>query len=586
MEVFSLLRKLLRFLKPYRAESVLGPLFKMLEALFELFIPLVVADIVDVGILGGGGSSYILQRCGIMVLLGVIGLVCSITAQYFSAKAAVGMAAGMRRALFAHIGKLSYAETDRIGTATLLSRTTADVNQIQTTVNMVLRLFLRSPFIVFGAMIMAFTVSPRAALTFVVTIPLLSIVIFGIMLVSIPLFRRVQGKLDRILGLTRENLKGARVVRAFVREEESVEEFTAANRELTALQRFTGRFSALLNPLTYVIINLAILAIIYLGGVQVNLGNLGTGDVIALYNYMSQILVELIKMANFIILITKACACATRVNEVFDTPIGMKKSDIPSPPKSAEIQGAVTFRNVSLSYHQNGESALSRISFDAPAGSTVGIIGGTGSGKSSLVNLIPRLYDASEGAVLIDGTDVRAYDPPERLREQIGIVPQKAELFAGTVRENLQWGNGTASDEALWEALDAAQASFIKDKEGGLDFKIEQGGRNLSGGQRQRLTVARALARRPRILILDDSASALDFATDAALRRSLSELAYRPTTFIVSQRTASMMHADLIVVLDDGEAIDKGTHKELLERCAVYREIYESQFKQEGGAAQ
>ena len=574
------MRKLLRFLKPYRIESVLGPLFKMLEALFELFIPLVVADIVDVGI-ATGDRQYILQRCGIMVLLGVIGLVCSITAQYFSAKAAVGMAAGMRRALFAHIGKLSYTQTDRLGTATLLSRTTADVNQIQTAVNMVLRLFLRSPFIVFGAMIMAFTVSPEAAMTFLVTIPVLSVIIFGIMLISIPLFRRVQGKLDRILCLTRENLKGARVVRAFVREEESVEEFTAANRELTALQRFTGRFSALLNPLTYVVINLSILVIIYLGGVQVNNGVLGTGDVIALYNYMSQILVELIKMANFIILITKACACATRVNEVFDTPTGMTKSDIPRTENFEKNTPKVRFDNVRLSYHKGSDSALQGISFSAPAGSTVGIIGGTGSGKSSLVNLIPRFYDVSDGAVLVDGTDVRAYDSPECLRAKIGIVPQKAELFAGTVRENLQWGDGNASDEDLLLALDAAQASFIKDKDGGLDFVIEQGGRNLSGGQRQRLTIARALARRPEILILDDSASALDFATDAALRRSIAELDYNPTTFIVSQRTASIMHADLIIVLDDGQMLDKGTHEELLGRCAVYREIYDSQFKKE-----
>ncbi|MBQ8358272.1 MAG: ABC transporter ATP-binding protein [Clostridia bacterium] len=574
------MRKLLRFLKPYRIESCLGPLFKMLEALFELFIPLVVADIIDVGI-AAGDSAYILKRCGIMVLLGIIGLLCSITAQYFSAKAAVGMATGMRHALFEHIGKLSYAETDRFGTATLLSRTTSDVNQIQTTVNLVLRLFLRSPFIVFGAMIMAFTVSPKAALTFTVTIPALSVIIFGIMIISIPLFRRVQAKLDRVLGLTRENLTGARVVRAFVREEESVEEFTAANRELTHLQRFTGRFSALLNPLTYVIINLSILAIIYLGGVQVNLGHLGTGDVIALYNYMSQILVELIKLANFIILITKACACAGRVNEILDTPVGMKKSDISEsniPPKASE--GQVEFRNVSLSYHKDSDNALSGISFIVPAGSIVGIIGGTGSGKSSLVNLIPRFYDVTDGTVLVDGTDVRAYEPVDVLREKIGIVPQKAELFAGTIRDNLRWGRSDATDEELFAALEAAQAAdFVRQKEGGLDFMIEQSGRNLSGGQRQRLTIARALTRRPRILILDDSASALDFATDAALRRSLADLPYRPTVFIVSQRTASIKDADLIVVLEDGEAVDQGTHEELLSRCAVYREIYDSQFK-------
>ncbi|MBO5355668.1 MAG: ABC transporter ATP-binding protein [Clostridia bacterium] len=577
------MRKLLRFLKPYRIEACLGPFFKMLEALFELFIPLVVADIIDVGI-ATGDSIYIIKRCVIMVLLGVIGLLCSVTAQYFSAKAAVGMTTGIRHALFAHIGKLSHTNTDRFGTATLLSRTTTDVNQIGTTVNLVLRLFLRSPFIVFGAMIMAFTVSPKAALTFTVTIPALSVVIFGIMLISIPLFRRVQAKLDRVLGLTRENLSGARVVRAFVRENESVQEFTAANSELTRLQRFTGRFSALLNPLTYVIINLSILAIVYLGGVQVNIGNLETGDVIALYNYMSQILVELIKLANFIILITKACACATRVNEILETPEGMKKSDILEPKKQAPKSGKVEFKNVSLSYHKNSDNALSDISFTAPDGSTVGIIGGTGSGKSSLVNLIPRFYDVTSGSVLIDNTDVRTYTDTNTLRNTIGIVPQKAELFAGTIRENLLMGNEFADNDAIFEALRVAQAlNIVEQKEDRLDHVIEQGGRNLSGGQRQRLTIARALVRRPKILILDDSASALDLATDAALRHALTELPYHPTTFIVSQRAASVMHADLILVLEDGELIDQGTHKELLSRCAIYREIYDSQFKNEGG---
>lgn len=575
------MRRLLGFLKPYRKEAVLGPLFKMLEALFELFIPLVVADIVDVGI-ANSDKTYIFQRCGVMVALGVIGLICSITAQYFSAKAAVGVATGMRHDLFAHIGKLSYAETDRIGTATLLSRTTADVNQIQTTVNMVLRLFLRSPFIVFGAMIMAFTVSPKAALTFTVTIPILSVIIFGIMLISIPLYRKVQQKLDRVLGLTRENLTGARVVRAFVREEESIQEFHDANQELTRLQRFTGRFSALLNPLTYVIINLSILAIIYLGGVQVNMGNLQTGDVIALYNYMSQILIELIKLANFIILITKACACLTRVNEVLDTPAGMPNSTLTKDQENDAQPGSVEFRDVSLSYHRNGETALEHISFSVAPGSTVGIIGGTGSGKSSLVNLIPRFYDVSSGTVLVSGLDVRAYESPELLREKIGIVPQKAELFAGSVRENLLWGRGDAHDEELFLALEAAQAAdFVREKQGGLDFVLEQSGKNLSGGQKQRLTIARALVRKPEILILDDSASALDYATDAALRKSLSTLPYHPTTFIVSQRTASIQHADLIVVLDDGNVVGLGTHNDLLTSCDVYREIYESQFKGE-----
>ena len=574
------MRKLLRFLKPYRIESVLGPLFKMLEALFELFIPLVVADIIDVGI-AGGNAAYVWQRCGLMVALGIIGLVCSITAQYFSAKAAVGMAAGLRRALFAHVGKLSYAETDRIGTATLLSRTTADVNQIQNTVNLVLRLFLRSPFIVFGAMIMAFTVSPKAALTFVVTIPALSVVIFGIMLISIPMFKKVQAKLDRVLGLTRENLNGARVVRAFVREDESIREFSEANSALTKLQRFTGRCSALLNPLTSVILNLSILFIIYRGGLQVQLGHLETGDVVALYNYMSQILVELIKLANFIILITKACASASRINAVLDTPAGMKKSDNSAEENNVIKNADVTFNDVALTYHKDSDAALEGITFSAPAGSTVGIIGGTGSGKSSLVNLIPRFYDVTKGAVLIGGKDVRDFSDPEALRDQIGIVPQKAELFAGTVRENLQWGDRNTSDEDLYKALEDAQAaSFVKEKEGGLDFIIEQGGRNLSGGQRQRLTIARALTRRPKILILDDSASALDFATDAALRRSIVHLDYKPTTFIVSQRTASIREADLILVLDDGKAVGQGTHEELLEHCEIYREIHNSQFKE------
>ncbi|MBP3396474.1 MAG: ABC transporter ATP-binding protein [Clostridia bacterium] len=572
------MRKLLRFLKPYRKESALGPLFKMLEALFELFIPLVVADIVDNGIATGDGS-YILRHCGLMVLLGVIGLVCSITAQYFSAKAAVGMAADLRRDLFAHIGHLPFAEVDRFGTATLLSRTTADINQIQSAVNLVLRLFLRSPFIVFGAMIMAFTVSPRAATTFVGTIPALSVVVFGVMLISIPMQRRVQARLDRVLGLTRENLTGARVVRAFAREEESAKEFAAVNGELTRLQRFTGRFTALLNPITYVIINLSVLLIVWLGGVQVNMGNLQTGDVIALYNYMSQILIELIKMANFIILITKACASAGRINKIFDTPASLPTRK----PEAAEQNGEkVSFRGVSLLYHKGAEQALQNITFSAAPGEVIGIIGGTGSGKSSLVNLIPRFYDVTAGAVLVDGVDVRDYGNVEELRHKIGIVPQKAELFAGTIRENLLFGNEHADDDALMEALKTAQAAdFVLQKEGGLDAIVEQRGRNLSGGQKQRLSIARALVRRPEILILDDSASALDYATDAALRRALANLDYRPTVFIVSQRTASIREADRILVLEDGEAVGIGTHGELLRTCDIYREIHESQFGEE-----
>ena len=492
--------KILRYLKHYKIEAALGPLFKMLEALFELFIPLVVADIINVGI-ANGDKLYILQRCGIMVLLGLVGLVASVTAQYFSAKAAVGMACELRAALFEKIGKLSYAETDRFGTSTLLSRATSDVNQIQNTVNLVLRLFLRSPFIVFGAMIMAFTVSPDAARVFLVTIPALSLVIFGIMIAGIPLYRRVQGRLDRVLRLTRENLSGVRVVRAFVHEEQSIEEYREATAELTRHQRLSGRISALLNPLTYVIINLSILAIIYLGGVQVNTGALQTGDVIALYNYMSQILVELIKLANFIILITKACACGSRINRVFDAPDGLPTKEI----TQEAAHGGVEFQAVSLSYHKDAERALSSISLAVRQGETVGVIGGTGSGKSSLINLIPRLYDVTEGAVLVGGVDVRDQDPT-KLRARIGIVPQKAELFAGTIRSNLLWGNREADEQALLEALRAAQAlDFVQQKEGVLDATVEQGGRNFSGGQKQRLSIARALVRKPQILSLDDS---------------------------------------------------------------------------------
>ncbi len=572
--------KILRYLKGYKVESVLGPLFKMLEALFELFIPLVVADIIDNGI-KNGDTGYIWQRCALMVLLGFIGLAASVTAQYFSAKAAVGMASELRFALFQKIGTLSHSETDRFGTATLLSRTTSDINQIQNTVNLVLRLFLRSPFIVFGAMIMAFTVSPYAAKIFLITIPALSVVIFGIMLISIPIYRRVQGKLDRVLGLTRENLRGARVVRAFVREEESIEEFRGANRELTRLQRFSGRISALLNPLTYVIINLSVLIIVYLGGLEVDRGNLSTGQVIALYNYMTQILVELIKLANFIILITKACACGSRINRIFDAPAGVPEFG----KKEQNAHNGVQFHNVSLSYNQEGEQVLSGISLTAEPGEVIGIIGGTGSGKSSLVHLIPRFYDVSEGAVLVGGVDVRHQDV-RALRKKIGIVPQKAELFAGSVRENLLWGDESADEQTLIEALEAAQAAdFVLKKEGGLDTAVEQGGRNFSGGQRQRLTVARALVRRPEILILDDSASALDYATDAAMRAAISALPYHPTVFIVSQRTASIEGADKILVLEDGEAVGLGKHIDLLDTCAVYREIYESQFKGKGAQA-
>lgn len=571
------MRKLIRYLSPYKKEAILGPLFKMLEAFFELLVPLLVANIVNEGI-ANGDRAYILQRCAVMLIFGVVGLVCSLSAQFFSAKAAVGMSRGIRHDLFARVGKLSFAETDRFGASTLLSRATADVGQVQTAVNLVLRLFLRSPFIVFGAMVMSFIVSPRAALVFLVTIPALSVVIFGIMLVGIPLSRKVQGALDRVVLRTRENLEGARVVRAFVREDASVREFVDENRELTHLQRFSGRFSALLNPLTYAILNLSILAIIYLGGKEVNTGNLRTGDVIALYNYMSQILVELVKLANFIIIITKACACAGRINEVLEAPEGMKvyppeNGDIPQ-----HVSQKVEFCDVSLAYSKGAKEALSHIDFSIPSGKTVGIIGGTGSGKSSLVHLIPRFYDVSAGAVKIDGKDVRTLDE-RALRSRIGVVPQKAALFSGTIRENLLWGDAAADDDALFAALDAAVAGdFVRALPGGLDYRIEQGGRNLSGGQKQRLTIARALVRRPEILILDDSASALDYATDAALRRRIAALPFAPTVFIVSQRTASIRDADLILVLENGEIIGKGTHEELLETCPVYREIHTAQF--------
>ncbi|MBE6580572.1 MAG: ABC transporter ATP-binding protein [Ruminococcaceae bacterium] len=572
------MRKILSYIRLYKKEAALGPLFKMLEALFELFIPLVVADIIDVGI-KNGDTRYILTRCGVMVLLGVIGLTASITAQYFSAKAAVGLATDLRRDLFAHIGRLSYASTDTFGTATLLSRATTDINQVQHATNIVLRLFLRSPFIVFGAMIMAFTVSPSAALTFVVTIPLLAIVVFGVMLISIPMFRRVHAHLDRVLGHTRENLSGARVVRAFVREEQSIADFTKTNAQLTRIQRFTGRFSALLNPVTYVIINLSILVIIWRGGIQVEAGSLTQGGVVALYNYMSQILIELIKMANFIILITKAVASGTRINAIFNTEAGLKKS---ADHACGDKTLAVEFKNVSLSYHEGADTVLENISFSCRPGETVGIIGGTGAGKSSLVALIPRFYDATSGAVLVGGRDVRDFEDVHKLRERIGIVPQKAELFAGTVRDNLRFGNAAATDDECREALATAQAlAFVEEKEGGLDFLLEQGARNLSGGQKQRLTIARALVRRPEILILDDSASALDYATDAALRAAIKALPYHPTTFIVSQRTASISHADRIIVLDDGRAVGIGTHETLLESCPIYREIHESQFGRE-----
>lgn len=555
----------------------MGPLFKLLEALLELFVPLVIAAIIDNGI-GGGDKSYVIRMCLMLILLGIIGLAFSITAQFFAAKASVGFVTNLRHELFKHIESLSYSELDEVGTATLITRMTSDMNQIQTGVNLTLRLLLRSPFVVFGAMIMAFTINVKAALIFAVTIPVLSAVVFGIMLWCIPLYKKVQQRLDSVLGKTRENLTGVRVIRAFCKEKEETAEFENRNSELTSAQKFVGKISALMNPVTYVIINLAVIWLIHTGGVQVNSGEISQGDVVALYNYMSQILVELIKLANLIISLTKCVACGNRVQSVFEIRSSQKTDS--DPVQKADGDVAVEFRNVSLRYKNAGDDALTGMSFTVKKGETVGIIGGTGSGKTSLVNMIPRFYDASQGEVIIGGVNVRDY-PLEQLREKIGIVPQKAVLFKGTVRENMQWGKNNATDEEIMKAARTAQAAEVIESKGGLDFQLEQGGKNLSGGQRQRFTIARALVREPEILILDDSASALDFATDAALRRSIREMESSPTVFIVSQRTSSIAHADKIIVLDDGKIVGLGRHEELLESCPVYNEIYSSQFKKE-----
>ena len=572
------MNKLFVYLKEYKKETILGPLFKLLEASFELFVPLVVASMIDVGI-KTGDTGYIIRMCLVLIALGVIGLVCSITAQYFAAKAAVGFVKKIRHALFRHIQSLSYTELDTLGASTMITRMTSDVNQVQNGTNLTLRLLLRSPFVVFGAMVMAFTIDWKAAMVFVVTIPLLCIVIFGIMLVSIPLYRKVQARLDRLLGITRENLTGVRVLRAFCKENEEIAEFEERNEALTGVQKFVGRISALMNPVTYIIINLAVVALIWTGAIRVEAGILTQGMVIALYNYMSQILTELVKMANLIINITKAVACGNRIASVFE--ITSSQQQASASPEKPESAPEVEFRNVSLQYKGAGEDSLSGLSFSVRPGETIGVIGGTGSGKTSLVNLIPRFYDATGGEVLVRGANVQSY-PLEELRSMIGVVPQKAVLFQGTVRENLKWGNPDATDDELWDALASAQAQeVVESKKGGLDFEIEQAGRNLSGGQRQRLTIARALVRRPRILILDDSSSALDFATDAALRKSIRELPYSPTVFLVSQRASSIQYADKIIVLDDGEAVGIGTHEELLRDCAVYQEIYNSQFRKE-----
>jgi ATP-binding cassette subfamily B multidrug efflux pump len=576
------------YLREYRKESVLAPLFKLLEAFFDLLVPLVVAQIIDVGI-AGNNRTYIISRVVILVLLALAGLLSSFTAQWFAAKASAGFGANLRQATFDHIESLSFTQLDRIGTSTLITRLTSDINQAQTGLNMALRLLLRSPFIVFGSMVMAFTINVRAALVFVVTIPILALVVYGIMIISIPLFRKAQAGLDEVTGLTRENLTGVRVIRAFCKEADEVRAFDEKNEALTRLNEFVGRLSALMNPLTYVLINIATIVLIHTGAVQVNFGRIQQGDVVALYNYMAQMVVELVKLASLIITINKAVACADRVAQVLALPVGMefpagaKKSsgvaDGPGTGSSSEKNSsAVSFRGVSMEYADAGDESLTDISFEAEKGQTIGVIGGTGSGKSTLVNLIPRFYDVSRGAVLVDGVDVRQY-PKGALIEKIGVVPQKAMLFAGTVRDNMRWGNENATDDEIWRALETAQAKdVVEGKEGGLDFQIEQSGRNLSGGQKQRLTIARALVKRPEILIMDDSASALDFATDAALRKAVRSFEGNMTTFIVSQRASSIMQADQILVLDDGRLAGKGTHEELMKSCETYREIYYSQF--------
>lgn len=606
------MKELLKYIKDYKKECVLGPLFKLLEACFDLTVPIVMAKIIDEGI-AKSDSHFILVYGGVLILLAAVGLLSSITAQYFAAKAAVGFATNLRHGLFKHIESLSFTEMDTVGISTLITRMTSDINQMQSGVNMALRLFLRSPFIVFGAAVMAFTVDVKAAIVFAVVIPILAVVVLGIMTVSMPLYRKVQAGLDGILGRTRQNLTGVRVIRAFDKEEAEKEDFNNENQILTNLQLLVGKISALTNPVTYIFLNVALVVLLYVGAIRVDGGLLTQGKVIALVNYMSQILVELIKLANTIVLSTKAVACGKRIQTVFemkpsitddfvseDEEFGsMKKSDSAESSKLTDEENVlgsekelinksadsiskgaeVVFENVDLTYKGAGDKSLENISFTAPAGSTIGIIGGTGSGKSSLVNLIPRFYDATAGKVLIDGKNVKDYKVSE-VRSIVGIVMQKAVLFKGSIRENMKWGNDKATDDEINFALENAQAAeIVAGKEGGLDYMIEQSGRNLSGGQKQRFTIARALVRRPKVLILDDSASALDFATDAKLRKSLKQLGYEPTTFIVSQRTSSIKHADMILVLDDGKVVGKGTHDELLENCEVYHEIYMSQFK-------
>ncbi len=577
------MKKLLIYLKDFKKETILAPLFKMLEAIFELFIPLVMASIIDNGI-KNSDKNYVLQMCFVMILLGVIGLVCSIIAQYYSAKAAIGFGTKLRHSLFAHIQSLSFTEIDTIGTSTMITRMTNDINQVQSGVNMVLRLFLRSPIVVIGAMIMAFTINIKAAFIFVATIPLLSIVVFGIMKISIPLYTKVQEGLDKVLGITRENLTGVRVIRAFHKEESEIKQFEEHNESLTKISMLVGKMSALMNPITYVIVNGAIIALIWTGAIKVETGIITQGALTALLNYMSQILVELIKLANLIVTITKSIACGNRIQDVFEINSSMtdkKENYIQSTGIKNTVNNEiiVSFNNVSLKYKNAGDESLTDIDFNVKRGQTIGIIGGTGSGKSSLVSLIPRFYDTTKGQVFVDGIDVKEYSL-EQLRNKIGVVMQKAVLFRGTIRENLKWGNKYASDEEIMEALTISQSKeIIESKDGGLNFLITQGGKNLSGGQKQRLTIARALVRKPEILILDDSASALDYATDAKLRKSIREMKESPTVFIVSQRASSIMYADKIIVLDDGHIEGIGNHEELLKSCEVYREIYYSQFQ-------
>ena len=574
------MKSLLKYLKDYKKESFLAPLFKMLEASFELFVPLVMAAIIDTGI-ANNDRGYIFRMGGVLVALGLIGLACSATAQYFSARAAVGFATKLRHALFSHIQSLSYTELDTLGTNTLITRMTSDVNQLQSGVNLTLRLLLRSPFIVFGAMIMAFTVDVKAALIFVVAIPLLSIVVFGIMIVSLPLYKKVQAALDKVLGRTRENLAGARVIRAFCKEDQEIEAFSEENEALLDIQVFVGKISAAMNPLTYIIVNVALVVLLWTGAIRVDSGIITQGAVVALVNYMSQILVELIKLANLIIQITKALACAKRIESIFEVENSQQIEALTQQVNTKNTEDVIRLDHVGLTYQGGGDESLTDIDFTVKRGQTIGIIGGTGSGKTSVVNLIPRLYDATRGTVLVDGQDVKTYDP-DTLRSKVGIVPQKAVLFKGTIRENLLWGNENATEEQLEKALEISQAKeFVDTKEGRLDFMIAQGGKNLSGGQKQRMTIARAVVREPEILILDDSASALDFATDAKLRHAIREMGNDMTVIIVSQRSSSIQYADQIIVLDDGKMVGIGTHESLLADNEVYQEIYYSQFPKE-----